>query len=112
MLIGRGPSQGGTALTHQLTNAGLSVSYPNYTVFKFQSTNPSMGSSTASTSSGAYDGGVYDTATVTITADGPVSDLNKGRLERYCGVGTDFTLHFFLNCPTLSTVQFYSMVPV
>ena len=112
MLNGRGYSQAGTALTHQLTNAGLSVSFPNYTAFKFQSTNPSMGTTTASTSSAAYDGGVYDTALVSITADGPTSDLNKGRLERYCGVGTDFTLHFFLNCPTLSCTRYYSLVPV
>ncbi len=112
MFNGRGLTQAGTALTHQATNAGLSVSFPNYTAFKFQSTNPNMGTRTASTSSGAYDGGIFDAAIVTITADGTVSDLNKGRLERYCGVGTDFTLHFFLNCPTLMYLDFYNLVPV
>jgi hypothetical protein len=32
-------------------------------------------------------------------------------LERYCGVGTDFNLHFFLNCPTLYSFNITTTVP-
>lgn len=111
MLTARGLTQAGTAVVNQLTNAGLSVSYPNYTAFKFQSTNPSMGTTVANTNSGAYDGSIFEAAQVRITADGPTFDLNKGRLERYCGVGTDYNLHFFLNCPTLYYYPMTSVVP-
>jgi hypothetical protein len=111
MLVARGLTQAGTAVVNQLTNAGLSVSYPNYTAFKFQSTNPSMGTIVAGTSSGAYDGSIFEAAQIRITADGPTFDLNKGRLERYCGVGTDYNLHFFLNCPTLYFYFMPSVVP-
>ncbi len=111
MVNSRGQTQAGTALTNQWTNAGLSVSCPNYTVFKFQTTNPTSFTAPADTSSGAYDGSLYDTLQLRLSVDGPTANLNNGRLERYCGVGTDFNLHFFLNCPTLYSMNITSTTP-
>jgi hypothetical protein len=111
MLNGRGQTQAGTAVTNQKTNAGLSISCPNYTVFKFQTTSPSSFTAPAATSSGAYDGSLFDTVQLRLSVDGPTSDLGSGRLERYCGVGTDFNLHFFLNCPTLYSFNITTTVP-
>ena len=112
MLSGRGLTQAGTSNTNQLTNAGLSVSYPNYTAFKFVSTNPSAGSSPSGTGSAAYDGSVFDTAIVGVSIDATQSNPNSGRLERYCGIGTDYNLHFFLNCPSMYSCDYYSLTPV
>lgn len=93
---------GGVAVTNQKTQAAISVGDPNYTVFKFQSTDPS--NSTNPQLSGArYDGSCYEGLTVEINANGPVTDLGTGRLERYFAIGTDYTPLFFLNCPSLYT---------
>ena len=110
LLLARGSTVAGGALTNQLTNAGLSVSAPNYTVFKFQSTNPTQGTTAVGTG-GAYDGSVFDTFQFKVSWDGPTADLSKGRLERYVGVGTDFTVHFFLNCPTTYYYDQTAVVP-
>ena len=107
----RGQTQAGTALTNQWTNAGLSVSCPNYTVFKFQTTNPTTFTAPAATSSGAYDGSLYDAVQLRLSVDGPTANLNNGRLERYCGVGTDCNLHFLLNCPTLYALNITTTTP-
>lgn len=105
-------STGGVALTNQTTNAGISVSLPNYTVFKFQSTNPTIGTTAVAPGAGAYDGSCFEAAQVAVSYEGTNSSPSLGRLERYFGVGTDYNLHYFLNCPT----QFYcprdSTVPV
>ncbi len=89
----------GTALTNQKTQSGLSISVPNYTVFKFQSTDPR--NSTAPTTTGSrYDGSCYEGVALEINSDATVTNLNKGRLERYFAIGTDYTPLFFLNCPS------------
>jgi len=88
----------GVAVTNQLTQAGLSVSYPNNTVFKFESTNPAAIMSPASAGD-TYDGSVYEGGAVAVSNNG-TDDLSQGRLERYFGVGTDYNLYFFLNVPS------------
>ncbi len=95
----------GLALTNQLTNAGLSVSLPNYTVYKFQTTDP-----TKSMNGTALDGSNREMFYLQILNNGTVDDLSRGRLERYFGVGTDFSLYFFLNCPSLYYYTYDSMV--
>jgi hypothetical protein len=111
MLTHRGTTVAGGAIVNQLTNAGLSVSAPNYTVFKFQSTNPTQGTSAAFPNAGSYDGALYDTFQVRVSQDGPTSNVGDGRLERYVGVGTDFTVHFFLNSPSTFYYQQANVVP-
>nr|ULG00059.1 MAG: hypothetical protein 2 [Locarnavirus sp.] len=106
------PSSAGTALTNQTTNAGLSVSVPNASVFKFQSTSPTQGSAPAGTSSAMYDGSVYEGFTVEIVNNGVADELSRGRLERYFAIGTDYTLMFFLNCPTMRYLPISGIVPV
>lgn len=93
-------TSGGTAVTNQITTAGLSVSVPNYTVFKFQSTDP-LSATSPPNSGGRYDGSNYEFVSVEIDNNGAVDDLSRGRLERYASVGTDYSLYFFLNCPSL-----------
>ncbi len=93
-----GATGGGSALVNQKTNAGLSVSIPNYSAFKFQSTDPR--NSTAPVSAGGrYDGSNFETVYVTVDKP-PGVDLSLTRLERYAAIGTDYTLLFFLNCPS------------
>lgn len=94
---------GGVAVTHQSTNAGLSVSLPNYTSFKFQSTSPTTWTRpVSSTTSPAYDGGDTDCSRIIVTGNNSIatsSTLNTS-VWRYAGVGTDYTLFYFLNVPT------------
>lgn len=95
------PTTAGSALTNQLTNAGMSISIPNYSVFKFESTDIRNSTKPVSTG-GMYDGSYYEGMFVEILNNGAVEDLSKGRLERYFSVGTDYSVYFFLNCPTMT----------
>ncbi len=98
---------GATALVNQKTTAGLSVSVPNYTVFKFQTTDPA-----AATTGSSLDGSIYEVLRVELNSNGAAQDLSNGRLERYFGIGTDFSLYFFLNCPSLYYYAPSAMVAV
>lgn len=95
-------TSGGVAVTNQLTNGGLSVSCPNYTEYKFQSTAP--GNTTAPTStitSSAYDGSAYDSFKLFVSTNDTTDQASLNvKIWKYWGVGTDFSLYFFLNCPT------------
>ncbi len=107
LIINAASTSPGTAVTNQKTNAAISVSMPNYTVFKFQTTDPS----TATTGTTA-DGSNYESFAVEINNLGTYQDLSTGRLERYVGVGTDFSVYFFLNCPSLYYYPPAAMVAV
>lgn len=102
---------GGAAVTNQTTNAGLSVSIPNYTVFKFQTTNPFAGTGAAQPTQASYDGSCFEAFQVSVAFDGTVSNPSLGRLARYFGVGTDYNLHFFLNCPSQRYCPRSSLIP-
>jgi len=95
-VIGTSMVSGGT-LTNQQTQSCVSLALPNITNYKFQSTNPSSYTSPPS-AGGAYDGSDTDVGVFSVQSSNlPANTL----LHRYCGVGTDFNLHFFLNVPTL-----------
>lgn len=98
----------GVALTNQLTSAGMSISAPNYSVFKFESTDP-RNSTLPVSSGGRYDGSVYEGINVDILTNGTTTDIGGGRLERYAAIGTDYSLYFFLNCPSL--IYYNNVVP-
>lgn len=94
-------TSGGESLTTQFTNGGLSVSCPNYTEYKFQSTNPGNATSPTSTiTSNAYDGSAYDSFKLYISANGTKGPtVTAMKVWKYWGAGTDFSLYFFLNTP-------------
>ncbi len=105
---------GGTALTNQRTNAGISVLLPNYTPFKFQSTSPSNFSNPPTVGTSGDDGSGAETYVLaayhdnTASLSGAASSINT-RIHSYFGIGTDYNLHYFLNVPTL---VLYSGPPV
>lgn len=85
----------GSAMTNQLTNAGLNVACPQYSNAKFMPTSP--GNFTLPGNNYGY---VNDMQTLEVTLDCVSNSLNGGHLWSYAGIGTDFTMHFFLNVPT------------
>jgi len=94
---------GGAALTTANVSGGISVLCPNYTTYRFQSTNP--GNSTLPYSSGTstfFDGSSRDV----FRFEAPAMDYAGAYSQAICiskfwGAGTDFGLYFFLNVPTL-----------
>lgn len=86
----------GQAVTSQLTNAGMNISCPNYSMFRFQSTNPANWSFPTVT-----DGSFYDTYVLEAVVDGNTNTSAQELLvHAYHSIGTDFGLYFFLNVPT------------
>lgn len=91
---------GGCAVTNCSTVNGLSLSIPNMTNYKFQSTRPDMGTRIL-TNTDDDDGSNYETFLVDfvgVQADNPLANV---RINAYFGVGTDYTPLFFLNVPVL-----------
>lgn len=106
-----GSQNGGAALTSQYTNAGLVVSAPNYSLFKFQSTNPAnVTLPTNGDDNSDTDGAGRDLINVIISLNGANSAIlpKYVKLWKYFGIGTDFNLYFFLNVPTMYT---YGSIP-
>jgi len=96
---------GGCSLTNQLTQSGLAVSLPNYTNYKFQQTTPSNASFLNTDDGSAYDGFRLQMSMNGLL--GPTVAVTK--IWQYCGIGTDFTVHFFLNVPTMFS---YATFPI
>lgn len=96
------PGTCGSALTNQLTTAGLNVQCPNMSPYKFQSTRPSN-SNTAQ----FYDGSLQDSFTLEVLFAQGMTAVST-EIDMYCAAGTDFGLHFFLNVPTY---YIYSSIP-
>jgi len=100
-------TNGGTAATSQLTNAGLTVLMPNYTQYKFMTTRPqSVNAPTSTTTDAYYDGGNRDGYRWWISHyDGALGTSQRAtKIWRYAGCGTDFNLHFFLNVPVFYNI--------
>lgn len=88
--------QCGTAMTNQLTNAGLSVQCPMYSKLKFQSTDPNYAILGVGT-----DESNIDSFQLMCDYPFPAAAVTDGYIvNTYVGAGTDFGLHFFLNVPT------------
>jgi len=86
---------GGGALTHQATNAGLEVSLPFYSIYKFVSTNARM-----ATNPGALGIDQTDVIVYNVVNQQNATTENNGLREYFVGAGTDFNVFWFLNCPT------------
>lgn len=108
---GMRPTNAGSSLTHTNTTSGHAVVAPSYTPFKFQSTDPVLMTNPGGASASNYDGSVYDTLAVEYPYDAVNNALTGATIERYFGIGADYTLHFFLNCPTLNYLVASTIVP-
>lgn len=91
---------GGMALTHQQTNAGISVLCPNYNNYRFNSTAAGNTTVAPSTGSSAYDGSDYDCYTSNVVTVANVPNPTAMAIERYWHGGPDLNPVFFLNVPT------------
>jgi len=87
---------GGAALTNGITQTGLAVLLPNYNRFRFQSTSPGK-----ITQPVIEEGSSRDTSRLEVLSN-PLLGMTTRNLvvEKYVGIGTDFSLHWFLNVPT------------
>jgi hypothetical protein len=91
------PGAAGMAMTNQETQCGLSAQLPNYSAYKFQSTRKSRATLPETT-----DGSSWDMYILEVSGSGTNSSgIKKAAIHMYCGIGTDFGVHFFLNTPTL-----------
>lgn len=101
----RSATAGGTTVTNQRTQSGISVSVPNYSNYLFQSTNPGNSTNpTGTTTSAAYDGSYYDVYSFNLLTQSGTNALTSTatstlKVDAYMGIGTDFNLYFFLNAP-------------
>jgi hypothetical protein len=87
----------GQSITNQNTQAGIAVELPNYNNFRFNSTTPAL-----TNSPNDRDGSSYDTDIIEVSVStNNVTTAGVCRMWQYVGIGTDFSLHFFLNVPTL-----------
>jgi hypothetical protein len=93
----------GQCLTNGNTQAGLNVQMPNYSIFKFQSTNPRN-----SNKGIAADGSILDAYLLTVVKKN-ASATPTMVVNAYAAAGTDFSLYFFLNVPTF---WYYQAIPV
>lgn len=91
------PTAGGTAITNVLTQAGISHAIPNYSMFRFQSTNPLRINSPVSSYTRLDDGQAQEFQVLAVT--GHTGNLFPA-LHRYMSVGTDYSLYSFLCVPS------------
>jgi hypothetical protein len=87
----------GTSLTNQSTQTALGVLYPNYNQFRFQLTDPyyiNLGTS--------IDGSDVDTFTLRVRSS-PLAGAGSNNyvIKKYCSIGPDFSLMFWINVPTI-----------
>lgn len=105
------PSGAGQSLTHTNTTAGHAVTAPSYSPFKFQSTTPGLTTNPGSAGTSQYDGTVYDWLRIEYPCHSVDSSVSGITIDRYFGIGADYTLHFFMNCPTLTFLSAAVVVP-
>ncbi len=88
--------QAGQALTHQLTQAGLTVTFPHYSRYKFNSTSPAKINAPS-----GVDGSQSQTSRLEVYLSPAYgTDAHPVLIEKYVSIGADFSLHWFLNVPT------------
>jgi hypothetical protein len=94
----------GTSVVNCSTNNGLSVSIPNYTNYKFQSTRPNAGTLQYNADLDRTDGGEMEAWTTDLT--GAQSDIpaESVKIHVYTAIGTDYSVVFFLNVPTMYAI--------
>ncbi len=97
-------TQAGTALTNQLTQAGLSVLCPNYNYMRFNSTAPTNTTvAPVASSYNTYDGSDKDTFDFELfgaNANSNAVRVSGVVVDKYWSAGPDFQPLFFLNVPS------------
>lgn len=98
---GCGPScETGASLTNQITQAGVNVAYPMFTYWKFLSTDPNKGNVP-----GAED---PEMLTMRFNLAFPSTTITDNVIiSTYVAAGPDFSLHFFMNSPSLYVYTTY-----
>jgi hypothetical protein len=88
----------GQSITNQITQCGLSVLYPMYSRYRFRTTCKDY-----VTLGAAFDDSKTETARVTVqTQTDTQNNLGKyTEVSLYHSIGTDFSLQFFLNVPSV-----------
>lgn len=103
----------GLAITNQGVNTGLSLSMTDYTQYKFRSTTPSRVTnpqSAQNTNDGTYNDWYEMNFSRLPVLENPASSsysIKGVTVQRYFGIGTDFSLYWYLNAPVfyvLSTI--------
>jgi len=94
----------GLSLVNQKSQAGEMVSIPMYSKFKFLSNDPAV-----RTDGQSEDYSDIDSFTITTVSSLTTSNNNRNFVDIYASVGTDFSLVFFLNVPTM---YIYDSLPV
>lgn len=94
-LVGSGA---GTALTNTITNAGVSVSLPNYTHALMQSTDALCAMTPQKTVLSTASDEDFSTLEV-ILHPGQGQTTRGATIEKYCAAGTDLSLNYFINVP-------------
>lgn len=93
-----GAGLGGVALTNQKTQSGLSALLPMYNNYRFEMNSPlynNFGDVRDGSNSVTFD------LTTTVRKSTAVGATNSVVTQKYCSIGTDFNLIFFLNVPTM-----------
>lgn len=105
MLDYEGSFSSGMAVTNCHTQTGLNVQCPMYSAYKFQYTTPSNANRGI-----VEDGSWLDQFTLRFCVKVPknTSQTKSTFVNNYVGIGTDFSLHMFVNVPT---VYFVSILP-
>nr|ULF99994.1 MAG: hypothetical protein 2 [Marnaviridae sp.] len=94
----------GCAVVNCSTTNGLSVSIPNYTQYKFQSTRPNSGTVQYSADLDRTDGGELESWITDYTGIGTDIPPETVKIHTYFGIGTDYNVLFFLNVPTMYAI--------
>jgi hypothetical protein len=101
-------TQSGTSLCNPRVAAGSGISVPMQSQYLMHSTDPQY-----ATTPSVYDNAYADAVNVAMSdAAGliPVTSTTLApALDTYCGAGTDFNMHFFLNVPT---VYYNATIPI
>jgi hypothetical protein len=87
-----GPGVSGLSVVNQRTQAGLSVLMPQYSKFRFVSTNPDTTNFGSDMDDSENEKFVFEMITSNESTSVPF-------YERYCSIGTDYNVFYFLNVP-------------
>lgn len=101
----------GASLNHMASVNGHSITAPSYTPFKFVSTDIKNCTNPATSTDYRYDGSIFDNLRIEYPCDAATLNVGGLQVERYFGIGSDYTLHFFMNCPTLFGLDASAIVP-
>jgi len=96
----------GTSLVNQLNLSGLSISAPMYSAYKFMINDPLL-----RTDGSSIDDSNNDTLHITtVTLGSTTNNQSELVIDTYVAAGTDFSLIFFLNVPTVFKYSSYPLV--